>query len=354
MPKNIVLCLDGTGNQLQAKGNTNVVRLYQMLALDRPAEQVVYYDPGVGTFGAQGAFLPITRTLSRWLGLAFGYGLRSNLADAYTYLMHTYEPGDRIFLFGFSRGAYTARAFAGLLNRAGLLSPGAENLIPYALGVYARKEQRWTSDDWHQTATFANTFSTRAPREPSVPIHFLGLWDSVKAAGMLRRSMTWPDTRDLPNATQIRHAVSIDEKRRPYREYLVQPKPSRPGSAPRDIREVWFAGVHSDIGGTFEDDSRLADINLKWMAENASELGLLLKPQAAVKLGAVKRDYARGRIHRTGWLWILLTYRRRPIFPPNARVHSSVRARMEADSTYKPRLGSNDVVWDDSDWANDP
>src|SRR3712207_1986787 len=105
MPKKIVICLDGTGNELKAKdANTNVVKLYDLLDLDDPAKQVAYYDPGVGTFSSPGAWSPPARFVSRVAGLAFGRGMRQNLAEAYTYLMGVYEPGDQIYLVGFSRG----------------------------------------------------------------------------------------------------------------------------------------------------------------------------------------------------------------------------------------------------------
>ena len=110
MPRNIVICLDGTNNQLKAAINTNVVRLFAMLDLDEPSRQVGYYDPGVGTFSSPSAWTPPARTLSRLAGLAFGAGLRQNLGEAYTYLVEHYRPGDLIFVFGFSGGAYTARA----------------------------------------------------------------------------------------------------------------------------------------------------------------------------------------------------------------------------------------------------
>lgn len=353
MAKNIVLCLDGTGNELRAKGNTNVLRLYEMLKLEDPRRQVVYYDPGVGTFGSQGAMLRLTRGLSKLAGKAFGAGLRTNLADAYTYLMHTYEPGDKIFMFGFSRGAFTARALAGLLNWVGLVRPGGENLVPYAIGAYARSRQEWTPDDWEQTARFANTFSVVVDGEPSVPVHFLGLWDSVKAAGFFRFEVKWPDTRRLANVSHVRHAVSIDEKRRPYREYLVDPRP------PNKVKEVWFAGVHTDIGGTFVDDHRLADISLKWMVEHAVEAGLGVHPEIVQKHATVTAESALGTKHKMGWPWVFLTYRRRPITPPTtspippppARVHSSVQLRMALDPSYSLNIPLDEVVWDDPDWT---
>jgi uncharacterized protein (DUF2235 family) len=344
MAKNIVLCLDGTGNQVGAKGNTNVVRLYEMLDLRDPESQIAFYDPGVGTFSAQGALTPLARRSTRLLGLAVGYGIRANLAEAYTYLMRTYEPGDRIYIFGFSRGAYTARALCGMLHRAGLLTTGAENLVPYAIQAYARSKQKWTENDWKRIDKFAHVFAVESSGSRSVPIHFLGIWDSVKAAGILRWNLKWPYTRQLPNVQTVRHAVSIDEKRRPYEEYLVYPKDDKP-----ELREVWFAGVHSDVGGTFEDDPRLADVSLKWMTDHALEAGLLVNKTIYRRVCALTREHALGKIHRMGRVWILLTYRRRSIVPAGALVHESVRIRLEVNRSYEPK-GIGGSSWDDRNW----
>jgi uncharacterized protein (DUF2235 family) len=349
LAKNIVLCLDGTANQLEAKGNTNVVRLYELLDVSDRKRQVAFYDPGVGTFGAKGAVTPLARWFTRVLGLAFGYGLRTNLAEAYTYLMQTYEPGDRVYVFGFSRGAYTARALCGMVHRAGLLRPGAENLVPYAVNAYARSRRRWRQEDWEQIDRFAEVFSVEADGSRSLPIHFVGLWDTVKAAGLLRWSLKWPYTRQLVNAAAVRHAVSIDERRRPYREYLVHPTEGGP-----DLREVWFAGVHSDVGGSFDDDRRLGDITLKWMVEHAGEAGLILDTASQAELMAsITDDHAAGTIHRMGWVWALLTLRRRPITPDDALVHASVRRRMGEMPGYRPRL-PDDARWADPEWAGRP
>ena len=168
----------------------------------------------------------------------------------------------------------------------------------------------------------------------------------MKAAGILRWNLRWLYTRRLPNVQVIRHAVSIDEKRRPYREYLVE---SRPAPA---LTEVWFAGVHSDVGGTFEDDPRLPAITLRWMVEGAVAAGLHVNAEAAKAVSDVSADHALGTVHRMGWVWALLTYRRRPV-PPGARLHRSVQARMAVDTRYGAKLPT-DVVWDDPDWPSPP
>jgi uncharacterized protein (DUF2235 family) len=339
--KNIVLCLDGTANQLKAKGNTNVVRLYELLDLGDPESQVAFYDPGVGTFGSKGALTPIARWFTKLLGLTFGYGLRTNLAEAYTYLMQTYRPGDRVYVFGFSRGAYTARALCGMVHRAGLLRPGAENLVPYAVKVYARSKREWDEEDWQQIDKFAEVFSIEGG---SLPIHFVGIWDSVKAAGVLRWNLKWPYTRWLSNVGIVCHAVSIDERRRPYREYLVQVRGDRP-----EVREVWFTGTHSDVGGSFDDDRRLGDITMKWIAEQAVAAGLIAQPKSYAEVLSVTADHALGTLHRAGWVWALLTFRRRPITNAPVRVHRSVEVRIRKVPEYAPRL-PDQVAWDDTAW----
>jgi uncharacterized protein (DUF2235 family) len=348
MPKNIVICLDGTGNQLKAKGNTNVVHLYGLLDLSEPAEQVAYYDPGVGTFSAAGAWSPPARFLSRVSGLAFGTGLRQNLGEAYTYLMNHYEPGDRIFVFGFSRGAYTARALCGMLCAVGIFRRGSENLVQYAVTSYTKREK--SDANWNQLHEFAHHFAHRVDGRTTVPVEFLGVWDTVKAAGVLRWDAKWPWTRNLRNVRIARHAVSIDEKRRPYREYPVGVAPkANPKAA---VEEVWFAGVHSDVGGTFEDDPRLCKITLKWMVEGARDANILLRPKAYDEVcQAVTADNAYGTVHRMGAVWRLVTTRHRP-FPKDAgvKVHESVRARKAADPGYAKNLPA-DTVWVDPGWS---
>src|SRR5262245_49836813 len=138
MPKNIVICCDGTGNEY-GQNNSNVIKLYQ--ALRRDADQTAYYHPGVGTMGAKSALTVAGKAWTKFRGLAFGYGLSENIADAYQYVMRTFEPDDRIFIFGFSRGAYTARALCGMLQMFGLLTRGNEGLIPYAIRLFKSNDQ---------------------------------------------------------------------------------------------------------------------------------------------------------------------------------------------------------------------
>ncbi|MEU3342940.1 DUF2235 domain-containing protein [Streptomyces sp. NPDC006668] len=351
MPRAIVMCLDGTGNQVGASHPTNVVRLVEMLDTDDPARQLVYYDPGVGTLSSGSAHGPVGRGLSRLWGLAFGSGLRTNLAEAYTYLMRHWQPGDEVYVFGFSRGAYTARALVGMLNKPGLMRPGSENLIPYAVSKYAFNHDIDRSEE--EVARFSHAFCRRTENEPlwaqvkqnsprqvshhALPVAYLGVWDTVKAAGLLRvGSLHWPYTHQVPNAARVRHAVSLDETRRPYREFLVTPRP-----APRQgtVEEVWFAGVHSDVGGTFahaERDPLLSTIPLKWITDGVSQ-NLAFRPQAYDTVCAVTEDFACAAVHDNGPLWILAGRRKRPV-PVDAMLHSSVRLRRERNPGYRPDL----------------
>jgi uncharacterized protein (DUF2235 family) len=343
MAKNIVLCLDGTGAQVQAKGNTNVLILFGMLDLSDPDRQVEFYDPGVGTFGAPGAWSPLSKRLTKLAGLAFGYGIKTNLAEAYTYLIDHYRPGDRVYIFGYSRGAFTARGLAGLTHRAGLMRPGAQNLVSYLVRAYT-KGNNWSDDDWEKVDLFAERFSHEIDGSRSMPIHFLGMWDSVKALGYFRFDPKWPYTRQLPNARTIRHAVSIDERRRPYREYLVTAKD------PAVLTETWFAGVHSDVGGGFVSKTKLSDVTLKWMTDGALDQGLLLRPGAYQESCSVSAAHATADLHKVGRIWALLTYRNRPIAPPNARVHQTVSDRIKAKPPYQIDADPNQVQWDDPHW----
>ena len=132
--KKIVICCDGTSNDF-GDHNSNVVKLFNVLEKNTD-RQLTYYDPGVGTPSTYDAFNPITKKLEYILGQSFGYGLNQNIMDAYAFLMKTYEEGDQLYFFGFSRGAYTVRALAGLINTCGLLYANSENLIAETMRIF--------------------------------------------------------------------------------------------------------------------------------------------------------------------------------------------------------------------------
>lgn len=355
MVKNIVMCFDGTGAEVRARRNSNVALLYSMLDHSDPSQQVAYYDPGVGTEAAAGAWSPPARALSRLLGLAFGVGIRRNLGQAYLWLADHWEPGDRIYLFGFSRGAYTARALAGMLRTVGLVRPGSENLVNYLVAGYTRRQHDDRDEarraafwgDAHKLAeVFGQLVDARGRTTP--PIQYLGLWDTVKSVGLLSWSVHWRYTNKLPMVDRVRHALSIHEWRRPFLHDPVAAGGEKPA-----LEEVWFSGVHTDVGGGFDDD-RLSRIALKWVVDGAIDSGIRIRFEnqkgrlGYERLCHVEPSDAGGGVNRMSGWWRLLGVSRRRM-PPTATVHSSVRARLEGGAADIPVL-SPSVTWSDQDW----
>ena len=191
--------------------------------------------------------------------------------DAYRYLMTIYNDGDRVYLFGFSRGAYTIRALAGLLNGYGLLCQGNEGHLPYAWRLYTAqhkdREKRSITDDVDFASAFKETFSHK-----NFDLHFVGLWDTVSSVGWVSTPLRLFNVSQNPCIRRGRHAVSIDERRCFYMDNIWgDPLPGQ------DIEQVWFAGVHSDIGGSYsQNDSGLSNVTLEWMLNEATEAGLVL------------------------------------------------------------------------------
>ena len=350
MSKNIVICIDGTGNEF-GDTNSNVIKLYSTLIVD-DGKQVVYYHPGLGTMGAPGALTKLAKWWTQLLGQAFGYGLSGALQDCYSFLMESYEDGDSVYIFGFSRGAYCARALAAMLYMYGLLHRGNEPLIPYVLKMFEKKNRAQADSDL--AFTFKNTFSRTCKS------HFVGVWDTVSSVGWIYDPFHLPYTTLNPDVQNGRHAISIDERRCAFRQNLWSAT-TRPG---QDLKQVWFAGVHSDIGGGYpEKESELAKISLQWMLDEAKTKGLLVSPGREQKiLGATDPSMTRpsctGMLHKslTGFWWVLEVFPRRfwdaKAVPPRMRwkiplasprhmgvaseVHSSVCNRILQDSTYRP------------------
>ena len=177
MAKNIVICCDGTGDEYGDR-NSNVVQLYRALIIDGQ-RQVGYYNPGVGTEGSPTSTNKLRAAISVITGLAIGAGILDNVSDAYRYLMNVYEQGDNVYLFGFSRGAYTARAIAGVLRMFGLLCPGNEGLIPYVVRMYARRTRKAAG----KVHTFDVASGFKATFCRPCPPHLVGVWDTVPSVG---------------------------------------------------------------------------------------------------------------------------------------------------------------------------
>jgi uncharacterized protein (DUF2235 family) len=276
--KNLVICCDGTNNEF-GENNTNVVRLLS-LALKRNDQQIVFYDPGLGTFPAPGAFTPLQKWYTKTLGSAFGYGLSHNLEVCYDFLVEHYVPGDRIYLFGFSRGAYTVRALAALIHVCGLMHTKNRNLVPYVIDLFrseatkAKKRndiaERKAGKKLPLSLPVCNEFKRVFCITPT--IHFLGVWDTVSSVGTIFDPFHLPHTRWNPSVITVRHAISIDEKRKFFRTNLW----SSSGQSTH-VKQVWFAGVHADVGGGYiESESGLAKITLDWMLTEARAAQLLI------------------------------------------------------------------------------
>lgn len=355
MSRNLVICCDGTGNQFDSV-NTSVVRIVQSIDRD-PAMQRLYYDPGVGTLPEPGVWGAFHQKVSQALGLATGAGIMWKVQEAYMYLMNIWEPGDRIFLFGFSRGAYTVRVLAGILHSLGLLPRGNENLVPYVIKSY----QALRSRNFNKWENLCNDFRWTFARpmddddERRCPIHFLGVWDTVSSVGWFWDPPKYPFTADNPSISTIRHAVSVDERRCFFRQNLMKEEKGR------DIKQFWFPGVHSDVGGGYpETDSSLWREAFEWMLGEAFTAGLLLDKGRinAVRnktLSLTKKSWTDPQHESLKGLWWILEYIPKPVWnsalkrkslkvglgrhriiPQNALIHKTTLMRIRDKPDYLP------------------
>lgn len=396
MPRNIVICCDGTGNQVESR-LSNVLKLFRVL--QKNEHQLVYYSPGVGTVGDYDTWQLIKLRIQGFLGLATGYGLDDNVLDAYRFLCTHYEEGDAIWLFGFSRGAYTVRVLAAFAYVIGLLKPNQLNLAPYALAIYKKASRdshgknRIPDEDALRRAASDTEIAAGLPAAwefrrvaggRPVTIRFVGVWDTVASVIVPRHDRLLLDLQTLrfthtnPGVEIFRQAIAIDERRRMFRlDKWTEPQTFKTNPfndknwKPQDIRQVWFAGVHADIGGGYpESESGPSKYPLLWMINQAKSSGL--KTSTAMinylVLGKPRKDSARvytapdnaAELHKSlkGFWWIFefipkrtkwreWTRRRsflgfylplaepRPI-PDGALIHGSVYDRIAAEANHRP------------------
>ena len=315
-PKNLVVCCDGTGNEI-SENISNVLKLYRCLRKTDKTQprQMVFYDPGVGTVTEPSTWNRWKSNINLVLGLATGYGLDDNVLSAYCFLVEHYAPGDRIYLFGFSRGAYTVRVLAGLIHKIGLISPEQANLAGSGLVAYKQysgtgrgndiedlknitvdDEGPLPKDEFDLAAQFARITSTRWPT-----IHFIGVWDTVASVIVPRRDVFFlvfsleelAFTLRNPSVNIFRQAIAIDERRCMFRlkeyeepqEYWRNRYVPDEKKEPQDILQVWFAGVHCDVGGGYpETESAESKYPLIWMIEEATKAGLNFNPSTVKQL----------------------------------------------------------------------
>lgn len=296
--KNIILLSDGTGNSASKLFKTNVWRLYQALDLSQadPVKQIAYYDDGVGT----ASFKPLAI-----LGGAFGWGTKRNVLDLYTFLCRHYEAGDLIYGFGFSRGAFTIRVLSALIASQGLVKAESESERKH-LALQAFRRYREGQPRKANLLTPLTWFFRRLRKEffriwyrlvgkksydssnntPAPHISFLGLWDTVAAYGLpideLTRAwnflfpLSFPD-RDLSDIVDCAyHALAIDDERLSFHPELWNENEANYRKRPLGDRltQVWFAGMHSNVGGGYPDDG-LSAIPLNWILDKAQQTGLV-------------------------------------------------------------------------------
>lgn len=334
MAKNIVLLSDGTGNSSAQLMKTNVWRIYESLQLGDPTRQVACYDDGVGTSGLKPLAI---------LGGAFGVGLKRNVLRLYRFLCEHYEPGDRIYLFGFSRGAFTVRVLNGLICSEGIIKtprggmprppggfPAGEDTV---FGAELARRARWAYREFrkqfNQTGLLVSVarkvrdvlFRLKEPGKPRYrtqdnhkidAIEFIGVWDTVDAYGLPVDELTagvdrwvWPlSMPDLALPKQVKkacHVLAIDDERNTFHPVLWDE--SEEETATTNIREerltqVWFAGMHSNVGGGYPDDS-LSCVSLQWMTDQVRALPApapLMFSRALLTHHAAKKDPL-GRIY---------------------------------------------------------
>lgn len=343
--KRLILCCDGTWNSADQSSNgtpcpTNIVRIaYRIAKRKDDLQQILYYSQGVGT----------GNSLDRFTGGAFGRGVDDNIFDAYRFLVANYEPDDQIFLFGFSRGAFTARSIGGMIRKCGILKREFVECYRDATLMYRSDD----SPDTEIPTEFRKKYSVNGDQE--TPIHFIGVWDTVGSLGiplsglrnLTKRNYQFHDTELSSSVKNACHALAIDELRSPFKPTLWQYKPKEGQS----VEQMWFPGVHSNVGGGYPDRS-LADVSLEWMIKKAQDAGLAF--DHSVESHLPLQPKINGKIYRSRkGIYRILRPHNRVIgisekiireegktvqgVDPTQKVHQSALDRWEKDPDYRPQ-----------------
>lgn len=281
-PRTIVCCFDGTGNKF-GEENSNVVRFFKALNREKPEKQVVYYQPGIGTYNKRQFITKTASLIASTIDQALALHLNDHVMDGYRFIMQNYIKGDKICLLGFSRGAYTARVIMGMLYKIGILPPDNIQQVDFAFSVYQMTGMEGSTLSREFKATFAM----------SVTVEFVGVWDTVSSVGIIPRAH--PYTSVNYAVKTFRHALALDERRARFRpktwyeatlERELELDVDEPNFAQRgptsrddwsykpldrdfaDVDEVWFSGCHADVGGGSHHNrvqNSLSFIPLRWM-----------------------------------------------------------------------------------------
>ncbi len=322
MPKNIVILSDGTGQEGGIGHNTNIYKLFNVLE-SRTKDQVVYYDPGLGTHD------------TGRLGMLAGFGISKNIKDCYQFLFENYQSGDQIFLIGFSRGATTVRSLSSFIHYFGILPESRPKLIDQAYGIYKIKDEKRRKEKAEQFIEKHHTMWTR--------IKFLGCFDTVAALGAPFKSLSAILDRvpffrhQFHNLTlsesveHAYHALAVDDERKTFHPALWNPEIKDY----QTLRQVWFPGMHTDVGGGYR-EHQLSDIPFIWMYDKAVSCGMKIYERDRIHLSP-KAD---GMMHDSRSGGINKLYRREVRSWPKSRpdkpvIHQSVLERAEKKD-YSP------------------
>jgi Uncharacterized alpha/beta hydrolase domain (DUF2235) len=283
MHRQLVVCCDGTGNNLTGRRNdTNVAQLCELLAPDGQ-NQLLYYDPGVGNAGELPEANPwdrLQQKFKRASSLAYGSGIYENIAEAYRFLMRHWQPGDQIFLYGFSRGAFTARSVGGLVTQFGLLRPEMDAMVPTLLHLYFLDREKFGKSYGDIKAQITQLFAAGDAR--TAPVWFVGVWDTVASVGapLVSREITATPTIVGKRFSHVRQALALDEHRRSFRPrpYSIEANYNYAEHG-QSIDQQWFSGAHSDVGGGYLNaQAALSRQAMLWMVRESSQCQLRLRP----------------------------------------------------------------------------
>ena len=326
--KRLVVCCDGTWQQLDSPYPSNVIKLAQAvkpIASDG-IPQIVFYDEGIGT----------ESKATRLLGGATGLGIDRNIQDAYRFLCLNYIPGDEIYLFGFSRGAYTVRSLAGMIYCSGLLDRPHITRASEAYDLYRNRDIKPKDQE---AADYRKSYGD------SVPITLLGCFDTVGSLGIpglpafkqihqqLNKRYRFHDTTLNKGIQNALHAVAIDEIREIFD---VTPMKKHPDAENQRVIQVWFPGEHGCVGGGMEEHSGLSDAALQWMMDSICNLGLGLELDPSAIPTGVNPNYEIDFKNDPGF-FKLAGIKLREVGDGIDDLHESVIKRWHSRNDYRPK-----------------
>ena len=326
MPKNIVVFSDGTGQEGGEGNPTNIYKIFRMLE-NRTPDQISFYDRGLGT------------GWRKFGGNAFGSGISKNIKECYQFIFDNFESGDQIFLFGFSRGAATVRSLSGFIHMFGMLPKSRPELIDDAWKIYKVDDEKIRKD---KSSIFVSKHHNMWVR-----IRFIGVFDTVAALGVPNKFMS----RVIDHAPWMKHkfhdfklsesvenayqALAIDDERKTFHPIIWNPEIKDY----QKMEQVWFAGVHTDVGGGYE-EQKLSDISLEWMIGKAQPCGLRIYTKNNVKFDSDVNGTMHDPFHgampwrRLERSWDSKAYGKPKVH--NSVVNRSLNNQNKANSKYDP------------------